>query len=74
MDGSDTHDKIIAKDSDRDPVIPFPFEPYGVQKQLMVKIYNTLEHGGVGIFESPTGTVSCGDIPTASLFSSLREW
>lgn len=66
MDGSDTHDEITTKDSGQDPVIPFPFEPYEVQKQLMLKIYNTLERGGVGIFESPTGTVSCGDIRTAS--------
>lgn len=40
------------------PDIPFPFEPYDVQKQLMRKIYSTLEKGGIGIFESPTGTVS----------------
>lgn len=37
--------------------IPFPFEPYDVQRQLMRKIYDTLEKGGIGIFESPTGTV-----------------
>ncbi|CAM9185047.1 unnamed protein product, partial [Ectocarpus sp. 13 AM-2016] len=41
-----------------EPDIPFPFEPYDVQKQLMRKIYSTLENGGIGIFESPTGTVS----------------
>ncbi|CAN0109565.1 unnamed protein product, partial [Hapterophycus canaliculatus] len=41
-----------------EPQIPFPFEPYDVQRQLMLKIYATLEKGGIGIFESPTGTVS----------------
>lgn len=40
------------------PSVPFPFEPYDVQRQLMGKIYETLEKGGIGIFESPTGTVS----------------
>lgn len=44
--------------SSEEPAIPFPFEPYDVQKQLMSKIYATLEKGGIGIFESPTGTVS----------------
>lgn len=41
------------------PPIPFPFEPYDVQTQLMRKIYSTIEGGGIGIFESPTGTVRC---------------
>ena len=34
----------------------FPFPPYGVQKELMGQLYQTCEEGGVGIFESPTGT------------------
>ena len=36
----------------------FPFEPYGIQEQFMRTLYDTLEKGGIGIFESPTGTVS----------------
>ena len=36
---------------------PFPFPPYDIQQQLMQQVYNTLENGHVGIFESPTGTV-----------------
>ena len=35
----------------------FPFEPYEIQKNFMRVLYNTLERGQVGIFESPTGTV-----------------
>ncbi|CAH1268165.1 DDX11 [Branchiostoma lanceolatum] len=35
---------------------PFPFEPYDIQKGFMTKLYQTLEEGKVGIFESPTGT------------------
>ena len=37
---------------------PFPFEPYAIQKDFMSHLYQTLEKGKIGIFESPTGTVS----------------
>ena len=37
---------------------PFPFEPYNIQKGFMHELYRCLELGKVGIFESPTGTVS----------------
>jgi chromosome transmission fidelity protein 1 len=36
----------------------FPFEPYDIQKDFMKELYNVLSKGNVGIFESPTGTVS----------------
>lgn len=35
----------------------FPFPPYDIQKDFMEELYNVLEQGKVGIFESPTGTV-----------------
>ena len=38
---------------------PFPFPPYDIQVDFMKTLYRVLENGGVGIFESPTGTVSC---------------
>ncbi|KAL3673599.1 hypothetical protein V7S43_001300 [Phytophthora oleae] len=34
----------------------FPYEPYSIQLDLMRQIWETLEHGHCGIFESPTGT------------------
>ncbi|KAF2653464.1 ATP-dependent RNA helicase-like protein chl1 [Lophiostoma macrostomum CBS 122681] len=33
-----------------------PFEPYDIQKEFMNAVYDCLEDGRVGIFESPTGT------------------
>ena len=36
---------------------PFPFKPYGIQEEFMRELYNTLENGKIGLFESPTGTV-----------------
>ena len=38
---------------------PFPFVPYEIQNDFMHHLYETLEKGKIGIFESPTGTVSC---------------
>lgn len=36
----------------------FPFTPYPIQKEFMENLYRLLEKGNIGIFESPTGTVS----------------
>ena len=36
--------------------IPFPFEPYPQQRDLMRSIYDCIEKSSVGCFESPTGT------------------
>lgn len=35
---------------------PFPFPPYDIQKAFMAQLYQVLDRGGLGIFESPTGT------------------
>ncbi|CAK6443073.1 unnamed protein product [Pipistrellus nathusii] len=35
---------------------PFPFTPYSIQKDFMAVLYQVLENGKIGIFESPTGT------------------
>lgn len=38
-----------------------PYVPYDIQKDLMKAIYECLEDGKVGIFESPTGELdACG--------------
>ncbi|XP_067856041.1 ATP-dependent DNA helicase DDX11 [Heptranchias perlo] len=34
----------------------FPFKPYSIQEEFMTALYNVLEAGKIGIFESPTGT------------------
>jgi hypothetical protein len=39
----------------------FPYPPYEIQEQFMDALYETIERGGLGIFESPTGTVSIID-------------
>lgn len=35
-----------------------PYEPYDIQKQFMTALYDCVEQGKVGIFESPTGKPS----------------
>ena len=32
-----------------------PYEPYEIQLQLMNAIYDCIDNGQIGIFESPTG-------------------
>ncbi|XP_038636561.1 ATP-dependent DNA helicase DDX11 [Scyliorhinus canicula] len=34
----------------------FPFKPYSIQEEFMTALYNVIEAGKIGIFESPTGT------------------
>lgn len=41
-----------------EPQFPFPFEPYDIQKKFMSELYKTINDRKLGIFESPTGTVS----------------
>lgn len=41
-----------------DPKFSFPFQPYDIQKQFMTELYFTIQDNKLGIFESPTGTVS----------------
>jgi len=34
-----------------------PYTPYDIQETFMNTVYEVIEKGGVGILESPTGTV-----------------
>jgi chromosome transmission fidelity protein 1 len=33
-----------------------PYDPYHIQQDFMTKLYACIEHGNIGVFESPTGT------------------
>ncbi|GBG69495.1 hypothetical protein CBR_g4188 [Chara braunii] len=54
---------------DRSDFPAFPFKPYGIQLDFMRAVYSTLARGGIGIFESPTGTGK-----TLSLICSSLQW
>ncbi|KAI3854561.1 hypothetical protein MKW92_042093 [Papaver armeniacum] len=47
----------------------FPFKPYSIQKDFMKSLYSFLNKGGVGMFESPTGTGK-----TLSIICSALQW
>ena len=43
---------------EKDGYFEFPFTPYNIQQDFMRKLYYALQNDKIGIFESPTGTVS----------------
>jgi len=47
---------------------PYP-QPYGTQLELMRAVYETIDRGGIGVFESPTGTGK-----TLSLLCAALTW
>ncbi len=47
----------------------FPHTPYGIQLDLMRSLYATLKRGGIGVFESPTGTGK-----TLSTLCAALQW
>ncbi|KAI3995975.1 hypothetical protein MKX01_037472 [Papaver californicum] len=47
----------------------FPFKPYSIQLDFMKSLYSFLNKGGVGMFESPTGTGK-----TLSIICSALQW
>lgn len=49
-----------------------PFTPYDIQQDFMEAVYNCIENGKVGIFESPTGTGKSLSLICGSL-TWLRE-
>lgn len=48
---------------------PFPFPPYKIQADFMKSLYDCLENGNLGIFESPTGTGK-----TLSIICGALKW
>lgn len=62
-------DGLAASTSERRDFPAFPFEPYPIQLDLMRGLYRTLERGGIGVFESPTGTGK-----TLSVLCSALQW
>lgn len=60
---SEEHDEVLHPPNE----FAFPFPPYTIQKEFMKILYETLEFGKLGIFESPTGTgkslsIACGSL------------
>jgi chromosome transmission fidelity protein 1 len=49
-----------------------PFQPYDIQQEFMQAVYDCIENGKVGIFESPTGTGKSLSLICGSL-TWLRE-
>lgn len=59
----------MAGHTTEDIIFPFPFEPYEIQTEFMRGVFQTLEAGDVGIFESPTGTGK-----SQSIINSVLYW
>ena len=53
--------------------IPFPYEPYPAQRDLMSELYKTIESSRVGFFESPTGTGKSLSVLCAALHWQREE-
>ncbi|KAK9867288.1 hypothetical protein WJX84_000351 [Apatococcus fuscideae] len=59
----------ILPSSSRQVFPAFPYAPYPVQHDFMQSVYTCLQNGGIGLFESPTGTGK-----TLSLLCSVLHW
>ncbi len=51
--------KFCAGSNDHKCFEAFPYDAYDIQIDFMRKLYETLECGGIGLFESPTGMKMC---------------
>ncbi|KAK2848365.1 hypothetical protein Q7C36_010047 [Tachysurus vachellii] len=60
------HDNVVSR-------FPFPFKPYPIQERFMAALYDTLEQGKVGVFESPTGTGKSLSLICGAL-TWLKDW
>lgn len=57
-DGDEIKYRITEEKLETPSTFLFPFTPYGIQQDFMTEIYSAIENKKLGIFESPTGTVS----------------
>ncbi|EEH39578.2 60S ribosomal protein L28 [Paracoccidioides lutzii Pb01] len=62
----------VAKKTSSEKAFHHPFTPYDIQLQFMQALYECIEEGKVGIFESPTGTGKSLSLICGSL-SWLRD-
>jgi len=58
MPDGDDSEYVIEEKLETPSKFAFPFAPYGIQHDFMTEIYSAIEGKKLGIFESPTGTVS----------------
>jgi len=57
---------------------PFPFPPYDIQEDFMRTLFQVLDNGEVGIFESPTGTgkslsLICGTLTWLKCYEERQQ-
>ncbi|KMZ75058.1 ATP-dependent RNA helicase chl1 [Zostera marina] len=70
MVGADSSPRVAGEGKWRRRDFPaFPFEPYSIQIEFMMALYDSLESGGVALLESPTGTGK-----TLSIICSALQW
>ncbi|KAG5458944.1 MAG: hypothetical protein BJ554DRAFT_743, partial [Olpidium bornovanus] len=50
-----------------------PYAPYSIQVNFMNNVYDVIEHGRIGIFESPTGTLPAGGLTFVAVVSSVPQ-
>lgn len=70
---SDTDGKQVEEEQTKKEFDAFPYSAYDIQLGFMQKLYETLEHGGIGLFESPTGTGKTMSLICGSLHW-LEDW
>ncbi len=51
----------------------FPHEPYNIQLDFMRALYDTIDAGGIGLFESATGECICSDLLSPAAVQWLHE-
>jgi len=50
-------ENITKKEEQNPNFSAFPLKPYSIQIDFMNALYQSLNHGGISMLESPTGTI-----------------